>query len=94
VRQLGNLLAALALACGLLIALAPAAAQAHAVLERTVPERGADLAREPAQVAFHFNEPVETQFGSVGLSYSPGLLVTWGSFLRRGMGVYASAFAN
>ena len=43
----------------------PAAAGAHAVLERTSPERGARLERPPAQVAFHFNEPVEASFGAV-----------------------------
>jgi copper transport protein len=47
------------------IALAPAAAQAHASLEGTSPARGADLKTAPRAVTFRFDEPVEGNFGAV-----------------------------
>lgn len=59
-RTLRLLLAAL----GALL-LAPAAAQAHAVLEASTPERGAQLDTAPKQVTFRFNERVEASFGAV-----------------------------
>ncbi|HEX5146654.1 MAG TPA: copper resistance protein CopC [Conexibacter sp.] len=59
-RTARALLLALALCCA-----APAAAQAHAQLEGTAPQRGAILRRAPAQVAFRFDEPVEGDFGAV-----------------------------
>ena len=83
-RRRRNLLAAIAPALALIAMLAPAAAQAHAVLERTVPERGADLRQQPAQVAFFFNEPVESEFGSVRVFDSSGEEVQSGSVLRPG----------
>ena len=50
-------------------ALAPALwaspAAAHAVLEETVPERGASLDAAPARVVFRFSEAVEIRFGAV-----------------------------
>ena len=55
-----GLVAALALAL-----VAPAGAGAHAVLERTDPERGAQLEAAPAEAAFFFSEPVEASFGAV-----------------------------
>jgi copper transport protein len=69
-------------ACLLLIA--PAAAQAHALLERTTPERGADVKRQPQQVAFYFDEPVESEFGSVRVFDSSGAEVQTGDVLRPG----------
>jgi copper transport protein len=69
-------------ACLLLIA--PAAAQAHALLERTSPERGADVERQPKQVAFYFNEPVESEFGAVRVFDSSGAEVQSGDVLRPG----------
>ena len=47
------------------LALLPAAASAHALLEATPPERGARLEPAPEQVALRFSEPVEAEFGAV-----------------------------
>ena len=55
---------ALAAAC-LALALLPASASAHALLEATTPERGERLERAPRQVSLRFSEPVEVEFGSV-----------------------------
>jgi copper transport protein len=55
---------ALAIAIGLALAL-PASAGAHAQLEGTVPARGAQLDRGPAQVEFRFSENVTAGAGSV-----------------------------
>jgi copper transport protein len=41
------------------------AALAHAQLEGTVPERGAVVKKEPPEVIFRFDEPVEGNFGAV-----------------------------
>ncbi len=71
----GVLLAALAL---------PAAASAHAVLERTVPERGANLASAPAAVELTFNEPVEASFGAVRVFDAAGNQVEAGDPIRPG----------
>lgn len=56
-------LASLIAAAALLVSAAPAAA--HAVLESSTPERGAELASSPPSVSFRFNEPVELSFGSL-----------------------------
>ena len=47
------------------LAVAPAAALAHASLEATSPARGADLKTAPRAVTFRFDEPVEGNFGAV-----------------------------
>ncbi len=57
-------LAAVVAALGAL-AVAPAAALAHASLEGTSPARGADLKTAPRAVTFRFDEPVEGNFGAV-----------------------------
>jgi copper transport protein len=49
----------------LALALAAPAAQAHATLESTAPQRGATVHAQPRQVVFGFNEPVEGTFGAV-----------------------------
>jgi copper transport protein len=49
----------------LALALAAPAAQAHATLETTAPQRGATVHAQPRQVVFGFNEPVEGTFGAV-----------------------------
>lgn len=68
-----------------LLALAlPAASEAHALLERTVPARGADLHEQPRQVAFFFDEPVETEFGAARVFDSSGAEVQTGDVLRPG----------
>ncbi len=62
----------------------PAAAAAHAVVERTVPERGADLAQAPEAVELYFNEPVEASFGAVRVYDSSGNQVSDGGAIRPG----------
>jgi copper transport protein len=47
------------------LAVAPAAASAHAMLEATVPARGAQLAHAPSEVVFRFDEPVDAGLGGV-----------------------------
>ena len=69
---------------GFLLLLAPTAASAHAILESTSPERGADVRQQPQQVAFYFNEPVETEFGAVRVFDSSGDEVQTGAVLRPG----------
>jgi copper transport protein len=59
-----RLLRIAALALAALLASA-AAAGAHALLESTVPERGAVVERAPDQVVLRFSEPVEIAFGAV-----------------------------
>jgi copper transport protein len=49
----------------LALALAAPAAQAHATLESTAPQRGATVHAQPRRVVFGFNEPVEGTFGAV-----------------------------
>ena len=44
---------------------APALASAHAQLEGVAPARGEVVERQPAQIEFRFDEPVEGRFGSV-----------------------------
>ena len=63
---------------------APAAASAHARLEGTSPERGATVAREPAQVVFRFDEPVEASFGAVRVFDARGARVDDGRLVRSG----------
>ncbi|MFN8152112.1 MAG: copper resistance protein CopC [Solirubrobacterales bacterium] len=74
-------LAAIAIAA---LLVAPARARAHAVLERTVPERGADLPTQPDQVAFFFNEPIESAFGAIRVYDSSGEEVQTGDVIRPG----------
>jgi copper transport protein len=62
----------------------PTAASAHAVLERSSPERGAQLDTSPQEVAFHFNEPVETAFGAIALYDSAGERIDTGEPFRPG----------
>jgi len=54
------LVAALALLCVL-----PALAAAHAQLDGVTPQRGAVVQQQPDAVTFHFDEPVEGNFGAV-----------------------------
>jgi copper transport protein len=63
---------------------APAAASAHARLEGTSPERGTTVAREPAQVVFRFDEPVEATFGAVRVFDARGGRVDDGRLVRPG----------
>jgi copper transport protein len=82
-RATAPLRVAAAAAAALLVALAlPAAASAHAVLERSTPERGAPLSSSPGEIAFYFNEPVEATFGAVALYDSAGEEVDTGEPFR------------
>ncbi len=70
------------LVCLIVAVAAPEAAQAHALLERTVPERGAALDSPPREVAFYFNEPVEASFGAIRVYDSVGDAVETGELTR------------
>ena len=72
---------ALALAA-VTLALAPAAASAHARLEATAPARGATVASEPGTVVFRFNEPIEANFGAVRVFDARGASTTADSCAR------------
>jgi copper transport protein len=74
---------ALALALALL-ALLPATASAHALLNATTPERGARLDAAPEQVSLRFSEPVEAEFGAVRVFDSNGREVQAGRTFHPG----------
>ncbi len=65
-----------------LLALLPGSAGAHALLERTEPERGAGLQSPPNEVAFFFSEPVEASFGAVRVFEANGDQVETGEIVR------------
>ena len=60
------------------------AASAHAQLEGTAPERGARLARAPAEVTLRFSEPVEASFGAVRVFDNRGREVQAGAATHPG----------
>ena len=62
-----------------LLALLPAVAGAHAVLDGTSPGRGAQLERAPGEVVLRFDEPVEIAFGAVRVYGQDGGRVDRGS---------------
>jgi copper transport protein len=66
------------------LALLPATASAHALLEATTPERGARLERVPGQVSLRFSEPVEAEFGAVRVFDSRGREVQEGRAFHPG----------
>ena len=68
-------IAVLALAA---LAIAAPAAQAHALLEGTVPERGAAVEPAPGQVVMRFSEPVEIAFGAIRVFDAEGAQVQTG----------------
>lgn len=68
----------------LVLAVAPAAASAHATLEGTVPARGAQLSRAPAQVEFRFDESVEATFGALRVFDTEGRPVQEGETFHPG----------
>jgi copper transport protein len=68
----------------LALAIAPAAASAHATLEGTVPERGAQLKAAPAQVEFRFDESVEAAFGALKVFDGNGKEVQTGAAFHPG----------
>ena len=74
---------AVVLAVAVLV-LAPAVASAHATLEATTPERGARLARAPAQVSFRFDESVEASFGALRVFDAEGRQVQTGAAFHPG----------
>ncbi len=65
----------LALVAGLV---APASALAHATLQSTVPERGAQLDTPPKEVVFVFDEAVEASFGALRVFDATGTEVQVG----------------
>jgi copper transport protein len=78
-------ISAAALVAAIVTALAlPADAAAHAVLERTVPERGDQVDRAPAAIELYFNEPVEASFGAVRVFDATGSEVHEGEPMRPG----------
>ncbi len=66
------------------LALLPATASAHALLEATTPERGARLDAAPEQVTMSFSEPVEIEFGAVRVFNSEGQEVQEGAAFHPG----------
>jgi copper transport protein len=73
-----------ALAAIALAAAGPAPALGHAVLERTVPERGADLREAPEAIELYFNEPIEASFGAVRAFDASGGQIDTGEQSRPG----------
>jgi copper transport protein len=74
---------------GLLLALValaalPAVASAHAVLQQSTPERGANLPAAPAQVTLRFNEAVEAKFGALKVFDASGKEVQQGEAFHPG----------
>jgi methionine-rich copper-binding protein CopC len=65
-----------ALAALLLCLLAPAAAQAHALLKKTEPARRAQITKAPAAVRLWFSEALEPAFSSVTVVDASGTQVT------------------
>lgn len=80
---LKRLAATLGAALALFVIL-PAAAVAHAVVEETIPARGAELERAPKAVQFSFNEPVEAAFGAIRVFDADGDRVDTGELTRPG----------
>ena len=68
----------------LVLAVLPASAGAHALLERTEPERGSSGQAPPEQVAFYFSEPVEASFGAIRVFDAEGDEVATGELERPG----------
>jgi copper transport protein len=64
------------------LGLLPATAGAHALLDRTLPERGAALQSAPDGVAFFFSEPVEASFGAVRVFDADGEQIESGEITR------------
>lgn len=77
VRLVGLALLASALLAGLLIP----AAQAHALLVRSVPEADAELVQPPAQIELWFSEPLEAEFSTARLLDSSGAELPRGALL-------------
>ena len=72
------------LLAGVLLALAPASALAHAVLEASSPARGARLDAAPREVGLRFDEPVEASFGALRVFDARGREVQRGEPFRPG----------
>jgi copper transport protein len=66
------------------LALAAPAAHAHALLESTVPERGAAVEPAPGQVVMRFSEPVEIAFGAIRVFDAEGDQVQTGEPFHPG----------
>ncbi|MFA5938103.1 MAG: copper resistance protein CopC [Sinimarinibacterium sp.] len=74
-------LAALVTACAML---APATAQAHAALLKSMPGSRETLSRSPAAIVLRFNEAVEPRFSNVTLEAPDGRPVTLGTLRLSG----------
>jgi copper transport protein len=72
------------LAAGALLLAAAGPAHAHALLERTAPERGAVSERAPGQIVLRFSEPVEIAFGAVRVFGADGEQVQQGEPFHPG----------
>jgi copper transport protein len=69
----------------IVVALAlPAGASAHAVLRQTEPLSGAILKRQPKQIVFRFNEPVEGTFGALQIYDRNGARIDQGDSYHPG----------
>jgi copper transport protein len=75
-------LLALAVAAPPVSLIAPAVADAHAVLEDSRPSPGAALERPPTRVSLKFDEPVESSFGALRVFDAAGERVDSGEVLR------------
>lgn len=62
----------------------PSTASAHAMLEGSLPPRGATVKREPNAVVFRFSEPVEGSFGAVRVHDAAGSRVDRGDVFHPG----------
>ena len=54
------------------LALLPAAAQAHAMLDRAMPPVGSTVASSPKEIVLSFTEPVEPAFSSIEVRSETG----------------------
>ena len=64
--------------------LGASSASAHATLQSTTPERGAELGRAPAEVVFRFDESVEASLGALSVFDSNGERVDDGTITHPG----------
>jgi putative copper export protein/methionine-rich copper-binding protein CopC/mono/diheme cytochrome c family protein len=74
-----GIVALLALVCWLWISASDL--QAHALLVRSVPEAGAELAQPPQTIEMWFSEPLESTFSSAHIVDSSGAEITTGAAL-------------
>ncbi len=66
------------------LAVAPAVAMGHAVVEGTAPLSGETVKRQPAQIEFRYSEPVEGNFGAIRVFDSKSRRVDSGESFHPG----------